>query len=95
MLDWYPEPEHFEESHSAFVLLTIGDHEVDVEVTGSYLHAEPSVGAPAGWRIESATVHSTDPALDGADVTALLDADDRALRAAERSLGLARDGWLS
>jgi len=100
MLDWYPhrdepQPECFEESHSAFILLTIGTTECDVEVTGSYLHADPSVGAPSGWRIETATVHSADPSLDGQDVTALLDADPAALRRAEQSLGCARDGWLS
>lgn len=102
MLDWYPrddrdlpQPECFEESHSAFILLDLNGHEVDVEVSGSYLHADPSVGAPSGWRIETATVHSADPSLDGQDVTALLDSDPAALRRAEQSLGLARDGWLS
>lgn len=95
MLDWYPEPDCFEETHSAFIALVIGETECDVEVRGAYLHADPSVGAPSGWRIESATVHSADPSLHGADVTALLDASDRALRAAEAALGLTRDGWLS
>lgn len=105
MLSWYPEPdrdlprpEEFDEHHVAFITM-FGEvdpsKEVDVEVTGYYLHADPSVGAPSGWRIERAVIHSADPSLDQQDVTALLDADHDALRRAENALGIARDGWLS
>lgn len=105
MLDWYPEPdrddprpEEFDEHHVAFITM-FGEvdpsKEVDVEVTGYYLHADPSVNAPAGWRIESAIIHSSDPSLHGQDVTPLLDADDRAMRRAENALDVTRGGWLS
>lgn len=99
MLDLYPsdepQPHHFDEQHSAFIVLMIGNTEVDVEITGSYVHADPGAGAPAGWRIETATVHSTDPSLHGQDVSALVDADAAALRRAEHALAYTRTEWLS
>jgi hypothetical protein len=105
LLDWYPDrdrdepsPEYFDEHHVAFITM-FGEvdpsKEVDVEVTGYYLHADSSVGAPSGWRVESAVIHSSDPSLDGQDVTPLLDADADALRRAENALEIARSGWVS
>jgi hypothetical protein len=88
--DHEPSPSDFDEHHVAFIEL-LG---CDVEVTGYFVHADPSVGAPSAWRIERAVVHSADREIDKQDVTLLLDADEDALRRAENALNIARaGGW--
>ena len=92
-LDWYPDrdrdepdPTHFDEHHVAWIWFL----DQDVEVTGYWVYADPSVGAPAAWRIEKALIEGN----EALDVTALLYEDDRAMRRAENALDVARaGGW--
>jgi hypothetical protein len=88
--DHEPSPSDFDEHHVAFIEL-LG---CDVEVTGYFVHADPT-GAPSAWRIESGVIHSADPSLDKQDVTLLLDADEGALRRAENALDVVRSGGWS
>jgi hypothetical protein len=88
MLDWYPQPDDFGPQELRFDAW-IWFNNTDVLVTGSHFAADPSVNAPAGWCIESATT------ADGADVTADLYADDHAMDGAETALENSRSGLFS
>ena len=92
-LDWFPdreepapEPEHFDEHHVAFIEF----QDRDVEVTGYWIHADPSDGAPSAWQIESALFVDT---YDDASEDLFQDA--AAMRRAENALSVARAGWPS
>lgn len=93
LLDWYPEPdrdlprpEEFDEHHVAFIEMDGRD----VEVTGYFVHAEPAVNAPCGWRIELAEFYAT-----GEDASEALFQDAAAMRRAENALDVARARWSS
>lgn len=88
MLDWYPQPEafewtNFEEPHEAWIFV----QGVDVCVLGSYVHADPTVGAPAGWRIEEAHAVVRGETIE-------VELDEYELGLAEDALEYARE-WLS
>ncbi len=84
--DHEPSPSDFDEHHVAFIEL---DGQ-DVEVTGYFVHADPSVGAPSAWRIEEAAFYAT-----GEDASELLFQDDAAMRRAENALDVSRSGGWS
>jgi len=92
-LDWFPDrdrdepdPTHFDEHHVAFIEF----QDRDVEVTGYWIHADPSDGAPSAWQIESALFVDT---YDDASEDLFQDA--AAMRRAENALSVARAGWPS